>query len=237
MKTAGELIYEGKAKKIFSTSDENIFLMKFKNSLTAFNALKKGEFEGKGSLNCQISTHFFKILKQNNIPLHWLETISNDEMKVLKTNVIPLEVVVRNFTAGSIVKKLGLQEGVSFSKPLIEFYYKKDELQDPFVSTEQILHFEWATEKDIEEIKEHTFKINQILKTEFAKVGLRLVDFKIEFGKDTNGKILLCDEISPDSMRIWDEKTLEKLDKDRFRLDLGSVEKGYQEILNRLTQK
>ena len=232
--TTNPLIYEGKAKKIYSTTDERIVVMEFKNSLTAFNALKKGEFEGKGQVNCEISTLFFQALKKHNISSHWIETLEGNKMRVFKTQIIPLEVVVRNRIAGSLAKKFKWTEGQYLEKPLIEYYFKNDELQDPFVSREQVLCFKWATEDELNQIENITLKINQVLIKILKDAQVSLVDFKIEFGKLPHGEIILSDEISPDSMRLWDMNTHEKLDKDRFRLDLGDVKTGYIEILNRL---
>ena len=231
-----ELLYEGKAKKIFSTEKENIVLMEFKNSLTAFNALKKGSFEGKGELNCKISTLIFKVLSQHNISHHWIETQNDVFMYVQKTKIIPLEVVIRNYVAGSLAKKLNLTEGDQLSKPILEFYYKDDKLNDPFVNNDQILAFSWATGEQISIIRDEAFKINSVLVKLFNSIGLKLIDFKVEFGINSEGKIVLADEISPDCMRIWDQVTNKKLDKDRFRQDLGQVDEAYKEIFDRLSK-
>lgn len=229
------LIYEGKAKKIFQTEVQNQLLMEFKDSLTAFNAQKKGEFVGKGQLNCKISTYLFKLLAQNEVPHHWIKT-ENDQrhMLVEKTRIIPLEVVVRNFLAGSLATKLNLPEGQKLKKPLVELYYKKDELNDPFVSDDQATEFGWVATHELSEMKSWALKINQILTDCFLRAGLKLVDFKIEFGVNAEGQIILADEISPDCMRLWDLKTNEKFDKDRFRRDLGQVAEAYQSVLTRL---
>lgn len=229
-------IYEGKAKKIFATADRNQVVMEFKNDLTAFNALKKGQFEGKGELNCEISTLIFNELIKNQISLHWIKTFEKNKMLVFKTHIIPLEVVVRNRIAGSLAKKFKIPEGQVLKSPLLEFYFKNDELQDPFVSDDQIKAFGWATDEDLQQIKKITFKINGILQSLFLKCELSLVDFKIEFGKLPSGEIVLADEISPDSMRLWDVHTNEKMDKDRFRFDLGDVQTGYRTILNKLKE-
>jgi phosphoribosylaminoimidazole-succinocarboxamide synthase len=231
-----DLLYEGKAKKIFSTDSADYVLMEFKNDLTAFNALKKGQFEGKGQINCQIASILFSALLKHNISSHLVRTIEPNKMLVKKTQIIPLEVVVRNRIAGSLAKKFKIVEGEKLKKPLLEFYFKNDELQDPFVSDDQITAFEWATEDDLKVIKEITFKINDILLDIFLKCQLLLIDFKIEFGKLPTGEIILSDEISPDSMRLWDINTNEKMDKDRFRLDLGDVKQGYQFILKQLKE-
>ncbi len=232
----GPQIYEGKAKKIFATNDDQLVIMEFKNDLTAFNALKKGQFDGKGEVNCEISTLIFMELAKHKISLHWVKTFEKNKMLVQKTNIIPLEVVVRNRVAGSLAKKFKMTEGEVLKSPLVEFYYKNDELQDPFVSDDQITSFGWAQASDLVHVKAMALKINTILKDIFLKCGISLVDFKIEFGKLPNSEIVLADEISPDSMRLWDAQTMEKLDKDRFRFDLGDVKTGYQTILTKLKE-
>ena len=229
------LIYEGKAKKIFQTEVQNQLLMEFKDSLTAFNAQKKGEFLGKGQLNCKISTYLFKLLAKNEVPHHWIKT-ENDQkhMLVEKTMIIPLEVVVRNVLAGSLATKLNLPEGQKLKKPLVELYFKKDELNDPFVSDDQAIEFGWVANHQLLEMKCWALKINQILTKCFLAADLKLIDFKIEFGLNSQNQIILADEISPDCMRLWDINTDEKFDKDRFRRDLGQVAEGYQSVLTRL---
>ncbi len=229
-----DLIYEGKAKKIFSTENVQQVLMEYKDSLTAFNALKKGEFAGKGELNCQISTLIFKVLSQNHIKHHWIETLYGNQMLVQKTTIIPLEVVVRNVIAGSLAKKLGRTEGEVLKNPIVEFYYKDDALGDPFVSDEQIMALGWADQKTLDVLKKEARAINQVLQSVFLKAGMKLVDFKTEFGRNSAGEILLSDEISPDCMRLWDVDTNKKMDKDRFRQDLGEVEQTYLEVFQRL---
>jgi len=235
--TKGRLLYEGKAKKIFEIlENSHQVLVEFKNSLTAFNAQKKGEFEGKGRLNCQISTLLFQTLAKNQISSHYQKTISDHEMIVDRVEIIPLEVVVRNVIAGSLAKKLGRSEGERLKAPLVEFYFKDDALGDPFVSDDQILAFEWATLQEIENLKAQALKINQILQKIFFEAGILLVDFKIEFGRRSNGEIILADEISPDCARLWDLKTQEKMDKDRFRRDLGKIDESYQTVYLRLKE-
>lgn len=229
-----KLIYEGKAKKIFETDLADQLLMEFKDSLTAFNAQKKGEFAGKGRLNCLISTHLFKLLSVHGISHHWIKTEKNNLMYVHRTKIIPLEVVVRNVLAGSLAKKLGITEGQKLTKPLIEMYYKDDALNDPFVSESQALEFKWATETQLEQMKKTALKINEVLLEHFLKAELKLVDFKVEFGVNAKNEVILADEISPDCMRLWDVKTNEKFDKDRFRRDLGNVEEAYQSVYERL---
>lgn len=229
-----KLIYEGKAKKIFETEFPYQLRMEFKDSLTAFNAEKKGHFEGKGRLNCLISTYIFKLLAQHQIPHHWINTENTNQMIVQKTKIIPLEVVVRNYMAGSLAKKLNQPEGRLFTKPLVEFYFKDDKLADPFVSDDQAIEFGWATPSQLQVMKSLATQINFILLDLFLKAGLKLIDFKIEFGVNYKNEILLADEISPDCMRLWDIETNEKFDKDRFRRDLGSIKEAYQSVLQRL---
>lgn len=231
---ADKLIYEGKAKKIFQTDKADQVLMEFKDSLTAFNALKKGEFQGKGELNCQISTLIFHWLTKSGIKHHWIETRDKNKMLVEKTEIIPLEVVVRNFMAGSLAKKLGQTEGAPLQKAIVEFYFKKDELNDPFVNDDQIIALGWADQKTLDLLKAEALKINVVLQSLFQKIDLKLIDFKTEFGRNKKGEIILSDEISPDCMRLWDEKTNKKLDKDRFRQDLGEVAESYQEVFQRI---
>jgi phosphoribosylaminoimidazole-succinocarboxamide synthase len=233
----GDLLYEGKAKKIYAIPGNlHDVLVEYKNSLTAFNALKKGEFEGKGEINREITSLIFRHLKKNGVPSHWVKDVSPTEMVVEKVNIIPLEVVVRNILAGSTAKKLGIDEGKKLQKPLVEFYYKNDALADPFLSDDQVLMLEICTEQEIKELKSKALKINELMKDVFRQGGIELIDFKIEFGKNRNGEILLADEISPDSCRLWDLKTQEKLDKDRFRRDLGNIKESYQDVLKRLKE-
>lgn len=231
-----ELLYEGKAKKIFKTTKENVLLMEFKDSLTAFNAQKKGQFHGKGELNCQISTIIFKLLSQHGIKHHWIETRDNKFMVVHQTKIIPLEVVIRNYLAGSLAKKLNKTEGEKLKFPIVEFYYKDDALNDPFMNDDQILALGMAEVNDLKVLREQALEINKILVQTFENIGLKLVDFKMEFGMNISGKIILSDEISPDCMRLWDVKTNEKMDKDRFRRDLGSIDQAYQEVFKRLSE-
>ena len=229
-----QLLYEGKGKKVFQGKQTDEVILYFKDELTAFNALKKGQFEKKGEINCKISTVIFKMLKRQNIKTHWLETFADNQMRVQKTQIIPLEVVIRNFAAGSFAQKFKIQDGTAMKYPLVEYYYKNDELKDPFVSEGQIIYFGWCNESELEQIKIEALKINEALVKMFAQKNLQLIDFKIEFGKNKSGEIILSDEISPDCMRLWDNKTKERLDKDRFRLDLGDVGQGYTRILNDL---
>lgn len=231
-----ELLYEGKAKKVYSTEKSEVLLLEFKDSLTAFNAQKKGSFDGKGVLNKEIASLIFAKLKKSGIESHFISNPSPSEMEVVKVSIIPLEVVIRNVLAGSTAKKMGIEEGRTLSRPLVEFYFKDDALGDPFISDDQAIIFEIATEAELKELKHKALKVNEVLSETFKKIGIKLVDFKIEFGKNAKGEILLADEITPDCCRLWDEKTGEKLDKDRFRRDLGNVEESYRQVLTRLKE-
>lgn len=233
--TKGDLLYEGKAKRIFSVrEDDTLLWQEFKNSLTAFNGVKKGEFDVKGSLNRDISAQIFKHLAKNQIPSHMIKTLEDNVMITQKLEMIPLEVVMRNVVAGSLKKKFNLEEGTEINPALVEFYYKNDALNDPFISDDQILMLKLLTQEQIAQSKKIGLLINKHLKEYFRKTGILLVDFKIELGFDKNRNIILADEISPDSCRLWDAMTKEKFDKDRFRYDLGDVKTGYLEIYNRL---
>ena len=230
------LLYEGKAKKIYSIHGKpDIFLQEFKNSATAFNGIKKDEIEGKGILNNKISSIFFEYLISNGIPTHFFEKISDNEMLVKKVSILKIEVVCRNIAAGSLVKRYGFVEGTELKKPIIEFYYKSDELGDPLFTEAHIYELGLATESELNIIKELTLKINKLLKDFLIQKKIKLVDFKLEFGKDSKGEIILADEISPDTCRFWDADTNKKLDKDNFRFDLGNLTDAYIEILNRIS--
>lgn len=233
--TKGDLLYEGKAKRIFKVKeDDQLLWQEFKNSLTAFNGVKKGEFDVKGHLNRDISAKIFNFLKSNQISSHMVELIDSNVMITKKLKMIPVEVVIRNKVAGSLKKKFNLIEGSEINPSLVEFYYKNDELNDPFISDDHILMLKILNEDQIAKTKELGLKVNRHLKKFFTDIGIDLVDFKIEIGFDEKGELLLADEISPDSCRLWDSKTKEKLDKDRFRYDLGDVKAGYMEIFNRI---
>ncbi|MCC6138300.1 MAG: phosphoribosylaminoimidazolesuccinocarboxamide synthase [Bdellovibrionaceae bacterium] len=233
-----EQLYEGKAKKIFAVVGKSDFLLQeFKDQLTAFNAQKVEQLEGKGNLNCQITTLIFKYMQDKGVPTHYVESTSDTSFISKKLKMVPLEVVVRNVLAGSTAKKLGLAEGTALEKPLLEFYYKDDALNDPFISDDQALMMKAATEKEIVDIKKLALLVNTHMIELFKACDIRLIDFKIEVGRDKDGSILLADEISPDSCRLWDTKTNEKMDKDRFRRDLGNVKEMYQEVWNRLKNK
>jgi len=232
-----KLIYEGKAKKIYSVSDKpDFYIQEFKDDATAFNGLKKDKIHNKGVLNTEITTIIFNYLIENGIPTHFVEKISENEMMVKKVDIIKVEVVCRNVAAGSLVKKFGFMEGTVLKEPIVEYYLKSDELGDPLFTEQHIFALGLADEKELNLIKSLTLKINELLKTFFGKRNTRLVDFKLEFGKDINGNIILADEISPDTCRFWDSETNEKLDKDRFRFDMGKVEDAYVEIKNRLSR-
>lgn len=229
-----EQVYEGKAKKVFRTEDPELFIVDYKDDATAFNGLKKGTIKGKGVINNRVTNYLMKMLETKGIPTHFVEEISERETIVKKVTIVPLEVIVRNIAAGSMSKRLGIPEGKELACPVLEFSYKNDELGDPMINDYHALAIKLATKEEIETIKELTFKINDILIEFFKGIGIDLVDFKLEFGRTTDGKIILADEISPDTCRFWDSETHEKLDKDRFRRDLGNVEGAYNEILRRL---
>jgi phosphoribosylaminoimidazole-succinocarboxamide synthase len=229
-----ELLYEGKAKRIYSTDDENVVLVEYKDSATAFNGEKKADINGKGRLNNAITSLLFEKLHENGIETHFIKQISEREQLVNRVSIIPLEVVTRNVVAGSLSKRLGIDEGVALSRPLVEFYYKDDELGDPLVTVDHILELNVATVEELDILKEKALKINAVLVNLFAELGIKLIDFKLEFGKDYSGKIVLADEISPDTCRFWDAETNEKLDKDVFRRNLGNLTDAYENILARL---
>ena len=232
----GELLYEGKAKKMYAVQNQpQEIWVEYKDSLTAFNAQKKSSFAGKGSINAQITSLLYQRLQAQGIPTHWVQDINSHEMVCRKLKVIPLEVVTRNRLAGSTAKKFGLEEGTILKEPLVEFYFKDDALADPFVSDDQALFLKTVDQqKDLETLKFEARRINKILQAEFLQAGLELIDFKLEFGRGEDGKIVLADEVSPDTCRLWDIQSGEKFDKDRFRRDLGRVEESYQEVLQRL---
>ncbi len=230
-----ELLYEGKGKRLYKTDQEELLIAEFKDDLTAFNAQKKGNEKGKGALNCKISTQLFKLLEKHGIKTHLVETLDDSSQLVKKVNIIPIEVVVRNIATGSLTKRLGIEDGKVLPFSLVEFYYKDDSLNDPLINDEHCLLLDLVkSESDLEELKRLGREINSILKSFFEEKGLKLVDFKVEFGADKEGNILLSDEISPDSCRFWDIKTNEKLDKDRFRQGIGGVKVAYEEVLNRI---
>lgn len=234
----GELLYEGKAKKMYAVvgRPQEIWV-EYKDSLTAFNALKKGSFAGKGAINAQITTLLYRRLAAAGIPTHLIAAVNDHELICEKMTIIPLEVVTRNRLAGSTAKKLGKEEGTELKAPLVEFYYKDDALNDPFISDDQALVMEAvSSQKDLDILKAQALAVNTVLREAFLRAGLELIDFKLEFGRNAAGEIILADEVSPDTCRLWDVKTGEKYDKDRFRRDLGRVEESYQEVLKRLKE-
>jgi len=230
------LLYEGKAKQIYSTDNENELIVYYKDDATAFNGEKKASIASKGILNNKICTIIFKELEKQGIKTHLIKTLSDREQLVKKVTILPLEVIVRNITAGSFCKRYGVEEGIVLDKPIFEMSYKNDEYGDPLMNDDHAVALKLATQEEIDYIREQTLKINEIMKEFFLKLDLKLVDFKIEFGKDADGNIILADEISPDSCRLWDVNTNEKLDKDRFRRDLGDLVQGYEEVLSRMSK-
>jgi phosphoribosylaminoimidazole-succinocarboxamide synthase len=229
-----EPLYEGKAKRLFKTENEELLLVEYKDQATAFNAAKKESIKGKGKYNNEISSIIFTMLKEKGIENHFVMQVSETEQIVTKTSIIPIEVVVRNIFAGSLATRLGKEEGTAISQPIIEFYYKDDMLADPLINDDHIEILQLATKKEIEEIREKAFRINDILVDYFTSCDLRLVDFKLEFGINAENNIILSDEISPDTCRLWDMHTNERLDKDVFRNDTGSLIDAYDNILTRL---
>lgn len=232
-----EQLYEGKAKKVFATDDPNLYIVDYKDDATAFNGQKKGQIAGKGVINNVMSNHMFQLLEKQGVPTHFVEQLSERETVVKKVSIVPLEVIIRNISAGSFAKRYGVEEGIVFKAPTIEFSYKNDDLGDPLINDYHALALGLATEAEINEIKAMAFKVNEVMKDYFDHLNVTLVDFKLEFGKTSDGKIILADEISPDTCRLWDKTTGEKLDKDRFRRDLGGVEEAYQEIMRRVMGK
>ena len=228
-----DLLYEGKAKKVYTTDDPDVLIVDYKDDATAFNGEKKGTIVGKGVINNKMTNHVFKILEKEGVPTHLVEELSDRETAVKKVEIVPLEVIIRNVAAGSFSKRLGVEEGTPFSTPTIEFSYKKDELGDPLINDYFAVALNLATWEEIALIKKYAFKVNDVLKEYFLKADIKLIDFKIEFGR-YKGQIILADETSPDTCRLWDVHTNEKLDKDRFRRDLGNVEEAYEEVFKRL---
>ena len=230
------LLYEGKAKQVYSTDNENEYIVYYKDDATAFNGEKKASIQSKGILNNKICTIMFETLEKAGIKTHFIKALSDREQLVKKVTILPLEVIVRNITAGSFCKRYGVEEGIVLDKPIFEMSYKNDEYGDPLVNDDHTIALKLATQEEIDYIREQTLKINEIMKEFFLKLNLKLVDFKLEFGKDTDGNIILADEISPDTCRLWDVNTNEKLDKDRFRRDLGDLIQGYEEVLSRMSK-
>ncbi|MEO1403575.1 MAG: phosphoribosylaminoimidazolesuccinocarboxamide synthase [Cyanobacteria bacterium J06635_1] len=231
-------LYEGKAKILYATDDPNVVLTYFKDDATAFNAQKRGTIENKGKVNCAFSTHLFKLLEANGVPTHWLNTPSDREMRVKTVKIVPLEVVVRNLAAGSLCKQTGLALGAELTPPLVEFYYKNDDLGDPLLTRDRIHAIQLASDDTVEQLRQMALKINTLLIQFFGECQITLVDFKLEFGTDSQGTLLLADEISPDTCRLWNQAETDinrrVMDKDRFRQDLGNVEAAYQQVLDRI---
>ena len=230
-------LYEGKAKKVYATADENLYIVSYKDDATAFNGLKKGTIAGKGVINNRMSNLLMQMLEAEGVPTHFVRELSDRETLVKKVSIVPLEVIIRNVSAGSFAKRYGVEEGIVFDEPTIEFSYKNDDLGDPLLNRYHALALKLATKEEIDTIERMAFKVNEVLKAYFLKLNITLVDFKLEFGRLPDGTIVLADEISPDTCRFWDKDTGEKLDKDRFRRDLGGVEDAYQEVMRRLTGK
>jgi len=229
-------LYEGKAKKVFATDDPEKLIVEYKDDATAFNGLKKGTIKGKGVINNQMSNRLMAYLEKQGVPTHFIEEINERETVVKKVSIVPLEVIIRNISAGSFAKHYGVEEGIVFDQPTIEFSYKNDALGDPLLNHYHALALKLATAEEIETIERYAFQINRVLKAFWLSAGVTLVDFKLEFGRLSDGTIVLADEISPDTSRLWDVKTHEKLDKDRFRRDMGGVEEAYAEIMKRMEE-
>ena len=228
-----ELLYEGKAKKVFTTEDPDTLIVSYKDDATAFDGQKKGTIVGKGAINNRMTNHIFKLLEAEGVPTHLIEELNDRETAVKKVEIVPLEVIIRNFSAGSFAKKMGMEEGIQLKCPTLEFSYKNDDLHDPFINSYYALALELATREEMDAISRYAFKVNEVMRKYFAGLGIELIDFKIEFGR-YHGEIILADEVSPDTCRLWDKETHEKLDKDRFRRDLGNVEDAYEEVFRRL---
>ncbi len=228
------LLYEGKAKKVYATNDPELVIVSYKDDATALDGLKKGTISGKGAINNRMSNFLCRLLQKHGIQTHFVEELSDRETVVKKVSIVPLEVIIRNISAGSFAKRYGVKEGIVFKEPTIEFSYKNDDLHDPLINSYHAVALELADRREIEIIKNTAFKINEILKEYFLSLNVRLVDFKLEFGRLPNGEIVLADEISPDTCRFWDADTNEKLDKDRFRRDMGGVEDAYNEMMKRV---
>ncbi|MBP0963599.1 MAG: phosphoribosylaminoimidazolesuccinocarboxamide synthase [Oscillospiraceae bacterium] len=229
-----EQLYEGKAKKVFATENPEMYIVEYKDDATAFNGLKKGTIAGKGVINNKMSNFLMQKLEEAGVPTHYVEEISDRETVVKKVSIVALEVIIRNISAGSFAKRYGVEEGIVFEQPTIEFSYKNDDLGDPLINDYHAIALKVATREEIDLITKYAFAVNDFLKAYMKKLGIDLVDFKLEFGKLSDGTVVLADEISPDTCRFWDEKTHEKLDKDRFRRDMGGVEDAYNEVMRRL---
>ncbi len=229
-----EQIYEGKAKKVYATDDPNLVIVSYKDDATALDGLKKGTIAGKGAINNRMTNNLMRRLEQAGVPTHFVEELSDRETVVKKVTILPLEVIIRNISAGHFASRYGVEEGIVFDEPTIEFSYKNDDLHDPLLNEYHALAMKLATKEEIALVKKYAFQVNDLLKSYMKEIGIDLVDFKLEFGKTSGGQIVLADEISPDTCRLWDEKTHEKLDKDRFRRDMGGAEEAYEEVMRRL---
>lgn len=227
--------YEGKAKKVYATENPLEYVVEYKDDATAFNGVKRAQIVGKGQINNAITAHLFPLLEEAGVPTHFLEKLSEREQRVRAVTIIPVEVIVRNVAAGSFAKRLGLEEGTPLTRPVVEYCLKSDALGDPLINTDTAVALGWASEDDLKRIRELALKVRDFLTPYFAARGIRLIDFKLEFGRTHDGQVVLADEISPDTCRFWDAETNEKLDKDRFRRDLGGVEDAYAEMLRRVT--
>ena len=230
-------LYEGKAKKVYATEDPAVVIVSYKDDATALDGLKKGTIAGKGVVNNRMTNFLMQLLEKNGVPTHFVEELNDRETAVKKVSIVPLEVIIRNVSAGHFAQRYGVEEGIVFAEPTIEFSYKNDELGDPLMNAYHAIALKAATREEIETIKAMAFKVNEVMKQYFDTLNVILVDFKLEFGKTADGKIVLADEISPDTCRLWDKTTKEKLDKDRFRRDMGGVEEAYQEIMKRVMGK
>jgi phosphoribosylaminoimidazole-succinocarboxamide synthase len=231
-----DMLYEGKAKKVFKTIDEELLIIEYKDDATAFNGIKKGSISGKGVINNKMTNIIFKYLAENGIETHLMEELGERESLVKKVSIVPLEVIVRNVAAGSFSTKYGIEEGTILLSPVLEFSYKNDELGDPMINDMQIIAIGLASKEELSDISAKALRINELMKSYFMERGIKLIDFKIEFGR-YKGKIILADEVSPDTCRLWDAETNEKLDKDRFRRDLGGIEEAYEEVWKRITSR
>ena len=229
-----EKLYEGKAKMVFRTDDPELLIVEYKDDATAFNGEKRGTIAGKGVINNRVTNHLMTLLEEQGVPTHFVRELSDRETLVKKVTIVPLEVIVRNISAGSFAKRFGVEEGIVFDAPTIEFSYKNDDLGDPLMNSYHALALKLATQEEIDLIKKYAFAVNDLLRGFMKEIGIDLVDFKLEFGKTSDGTIVLADEISPDTCRLWDEQTHEKLDKDRFRRDMGGAEEAYEEVMRRL---
>ena len=230
----GAQLYEGKAKKVYSTNNPDYVIVSYKDDATALDGLKKGTIVGKGVINNKMSNYLCKMLEEKGVPTHFVEELSDRDTLVKKVSIVPLEVIVRNISAGSFAKRYGVEEGIVFDAPTLELSYKNDDLHDPLINYYHALALKLATVEELETIKNYAFKVNEILKEYFIERNVKLVDFKMEYGRLADGTIVLADEISPDTCRFWDKDTNEKLDKDRFRRDMGGVEDAYNEMMNRV---